>query len=256
MSTTTELLQIGAEVRLLELNGKPSQSLYIVVSKADRNGRVKLAETTTITRSPTGEIISARFVPNVTVRRLLPPHANQQANVVQRTTGNSEAYCPECAKAFPVTTDSVSITCPDHGEFQLFWTGVKPMSTTHKPAARTKTKAKAKVKKPATPKVAKEPILVDLEAIAKIGALWCKSNVKFDHPNVDLKAYVLIVTHTTNGSPDYRKFCFNTYNGTMGKKATEPVDMDVFKDHNSGTAIPNLEKVTTKLTKDGYSPYK
>lgn len=54
---------------------------------------------------------------------------------------------------------------------------------------------------------------VNLDEIKEYGVeLWTKPQLNFDHVTMDVRAHVLLADDPA------RKLCFNTYNGTLGKK--------------------------------------
>ena len=118
-----------------------------------------------------------------------------------------------------------------------------------KPSAEKKTRSTAPIKP------SKTAVIADLDKIASIPhcELWTK-NVNFDHEKFDVKSHVLLFVH---GQP--RKYCFNTYNGTLGKRSTDlPLEDFATNTLPSGAktkpwySIQDLNKVREKLTKDGY----
>ena len=55
--------------------------------------------------------------------------------------------------------------------------------------------------------------IVDLDEIKEYGLeLWTKRQLNFDHVSMDVRAHVLLADDPV------RKLCFNTYDGTLGKK--------------------------------------
>lgn len=237
------------EVRIIELDGSVSQTVYLVSQdRSDRKGLVSLKE------RDGPRIIRVHY------RRILPISVDGKAHV----TGTGDrfwALCPTCGRPSEVVVTDSSVTCPKCNKtYPLHWLGVKPMSAESatatkatkepKPTKATKPKAEAVAKEP---KVVKEPIKVDLVHLAKLKhcELWTKANVKFDHERVDVATHVLLFT---GDSP--RKLCFNTYNGTLGKKATE-LPTDAFVSGKADGKAPwftvaDLEKARAKLKKDGY----
>lgn len=135
--------------------------------------------------------------------------------------------------------------------------------------AAEKSEAKpAKAKSAAKPaaekkeKVIREVIKVDFSALTSLAKceLWTKGHVKFDHPDVDVQAHVLIFVDGESS----RKLCFNTYDGALGKKSP-PLPISEFTTDGTVTtgkrekpwfAIKNLDKTKTKLAKDGYEQRK
>lgn len=240
----------GDEVRILELDGQTSRTIYIIdpqnpnnMVRADRKGHVKLAEkdgTRTVT---------------VHFRRILPVTVDNEAPVIE-SGDKFIALCPKCGDAIGVTPSSTEINCAKCGNFQLYWMGVKPMvDTATKTKPTNKKKEKTKVVRESKPP--REPITPDIDGMRALEncELWVKKGVKFDHPSIDVRSYTLL---WTGDKP--RKYCFNTYNGTLGKNG-EPLPIEHFledkpikeaKNHRPWYSIPDLAKVRAKLEKDGY----
>lgn len=243
------------EVRILELDGTVSKTVYLVdQERSDRKGFVSLRER------------GGTRVVRVHHRRVLPLSVEGKAVVIE-SGDKFWALCPECGQTINVEAGSDTMDCSKCSKsFQLHWLGVKPMAeakTAEKAekapkAPKEKTPKAEKAPKAAKePKPAKEPILVDLPALVKLKncELWTKKNVKFDHERIDVQAHVLLFT---GDSP--RKLCFNTYNGALGKKASE-LPLEAFV---AGTAVKgakketpwfpvaDLEKARQKLQKAGY----
>lgn len=246
-----DLAYEGAVVRYLEADGRVSTELCEVKETGLRNNRV------VVTPHGTNRRIQ------VNKRRLLPPTADRAATVVE-DGDRYKALCPRCGKSIAFLSGATEADCLEHGKFPLHWLGVKPMSvdesnTGTKPPRAPKEDKVAKPPRerprvvPKEPKAPKEPAskktqatrelqTVDLDAIARRGELYTKGGVKFDHVHVTVLAHVLIVGD--------RKYCFNTYNGTMGKKA-KPIDEQL--DTVEGSfAVKDGEKERATLLKNGY----
>ena len=242
----------GEEVRIIELDGTVSTSVYEIepdaenpTVRADRKGHVNLVEKD-----------STRKV-KVHFRRILPATVDNEAPVVE-SGDKYVALCPKCGEAITVVPSTVEASCQTCGTFKLHWTGVKPMADatqTKKAPSTTKKKEKSKVAR--EPKPAREPITPDLDAIAALPKceLWVKRGVKFDHPSIDVQSHTILYT-----GDNPRKYCFNTYNGTLGKRA-EPLPIDEFvqnkaitnaKGHCPWYEVKDLDKIRAKLEKDGY----
>jgi len=238
------------EVRILELDGNVSDSIYLIdpngpedTIRADRKGHV------TLVQQGTARTIRVHF------RRILPVSVDNEAPVIE-SGDKFIALCPRCGEAATVTPNDKDVECHACGKFQLHWMGVKPMveaTTKQKPDSIKKEKTKV-VRQP---KAQREPITPDLDAIRSLEncELWVKLGVKFDHPSIDVRSYTLLYT---GDKP--RKYCFNTYNGTLGKRG-EPLPIENFvadkpikdaKSHKPWYSIPDLAKIRAKLVKDGY----
>lgn len=256
------------EVRILELDGTVSKTVYLVdQERSDRKGFVALKE-----RDGT------RLV-RVHHRRVLPLSVEGKAVVIE--SGDQYwALCPEHGQITAVEAGEETATCPQCSKiFPLHWLGVRPMAeatatpaeetaTAEKPAKAPKApkaekapkppKAEKPPKEPKPAPVAKEPAVVDLAALAKLPncELWTKKNVKFDHERIDVQAHVLLFV-----GDGARKLCFNTYNGTLGKKPGAELPAEAFctgtpvagaKKETPWFAVPDLDKARAKLTKEGY----
>jgi hypothetical protein len=246
-------------VRILELDGTLSTVVYLVdQERSDRKGYVSLKE-----RDGT------RMV-RVHHRRVLPLSVDGRAVVVE-TGDRFWAMCPEDGQVIEVASGSESAVCPKCSKsFLLHWLGVRPM-------ADAATKDKAKAPKPAAaataePKAEKAPRRRRRPPRGRRRSsrsrswwtwacsrscphceLWTKKNVKFDHERIDVQAHVLLYT-----GEKPRKLCFNTYNGTLGKKATElPIESFIGNSKSKKDAswfpVEDVEKARAKLEKAGYS---
>lgn len=273
MSTNSggrEKFPTGQEVFILQLDGQVTSQRYVIEPepvegeeespssdfvRADRKGHVPLRE-----KNGTRTL-------KIHFRRIIPLDADGKASVIE-SSDKYRAICPKCGNVFDVTPDVEKINCPTDGEFELSWLGAKPMTTDatkETKSATTKTdgdKAKADKPKPEKKKAAKEPVLVDFDALQKLDGceLWTKKNVKFDHPEVDVRAHVLLLT--TGDAP--RKYCFNTYSGALGKKATTLHTTEFLADtpvtgakkERPWFAVKDLDKERDRLTKNGYEQQK
>ena len=101
----------------------------------------------------------------------------------------------------------------------------------------------------------KEPVKVDIAEISKLDncELWEKKVVNFNHHKISVVSYALIY----KGDPQ-RKLCFNTYDGTLGKKSTEPLPIDAFLTNQTGQTkltwhqVKDITKERAALQKKGY----
>lgn len=239
-----------SEVRILRVDGKISPEVYIVdAEKSDRKGHITLKE-----RGATKSV-------KVHFRRVLPVSVEGQAAVIE-SGGKCRAICPNCNYIETVTAVSECLTCPSHGQFQLYWLGAKPMTeTVEKKTGKNREKSVAGPKPERAPKVVRQPIVVDLDAIASNAdcELWTKGDVAFDHERINVQSHTIIFTGTNP-----RKFCFNTYNGTLGKDADQlPIEEFLADKEVAGAkkskpwfAVADLEKARTKLQKSGYEQRK
>lgn len=239
----------GQEVRLLLADGTISNEVYVIeTQRSDRKGHVQVKE-----RNTTKSL-------KVQYRRILPVNVEGKSAVIE-SAGRYRSICPKCTYIEMISSNSEHLTCPLHGRFDLYWLGVKPMTTEaqSQPQERRDKKPTAEKKRPtAIVRPSKAIIVVDLHKIAATQhcELWTK-NVSFDHEKYDVKSHVLLYV---NGQP--RKYCFNTYNGTLGKKSSElpigdfinntlPIDAKT----KPWYMVQDLDKMREKLTKDGYTKH-
>lgn len=248
-----DTFQENSEVRLMHLNGCVSTETYIIKPKSiNPNGEItNKAQIQLIQKGTTREI-------TVNPRRVLPLEASNQACVVEMGD-KFKAICPTCGCAEEVVHDSISLECPKCSvSFPLYWLGVKPTMSSEavtKPKKPTAEKAAKTSPKEKVEKVKKEPIRIDFDNLHKFGELWTMKNVKFDHVGIDVQAHCLLYHHGGTA----RKLCFNSYNGTYGKKSKELPLHEFKKDiepedgsPKSWYNVPDIEKARAKLVKDGY----
>lgn len=239
------VLEKRQSVRILTIDGNiSSEEYHVEIEKPDRKGYITLSQ-----------IGTSRKV-KVNQRRVLINCNNGEAFVVE-SGDRYRAVCPNCTHFEEVTGNDDKMTCPRHGEIQLHWKeGERPM--TDVTTAEKKEKTAKKEKQPTAAKrekAVREPIVVDFDSLKKNTnfEIWTKKSVQFDHERIDVQAHVLLIA---GDSP--RKFCFNTYNGTLGKKGKPlPIDEFVKDSEVEGEkkpwyAVPDIEKARARLSKDGY----
>lgn len=188
---------------------------------------------------------------SVDKKRVLPKGALGMAILLSSTDGY-DCFCPvnNCRKQ-AVFNGSVVI-CPEHGEHQPYVVG-KPSDLIQEDTSDMENVMATQTLE--NPKMT-DSVHVDESVIMTYGELWVKT-FSFDHPKVNTKAYVLL------GEAPNRKLCFNVFNGTLGKRSKDPVaelELEAFKTGSGGESSKpkyyilkeNLEKVRTKLIKDGY----
>lgn len=240
-------------VRILGADGRISTELYVIDStKSDRKGHVLIKEKGTTRQA------------KVHFRRIIPISIEGMAVVIE-SAGKYRAVCPCCDNVHTISPADEFITCSNHGQFSLYWLGVKPMTEnaeiTEKPGEnaeeRPTKKDKPKTQRPA--KVTREPIAVDLDAIANTTGceVWTRKNVRFDHERIAVASHTVLFT----GDDKPRKICFNTYNGTLGKSDEQlPIASFVSDTEVNGKkswyAVKDVDKTRTKLQKDGYEQHK
>jgi hypothetical protein len=245
----------NSEVRILCSDGKISQEIYEVESeRSDRNGHVALLEKRT--RKPS----------KVQHRRILPVGVEGCAAVIE-SAGKYRAICPQCTYVEMVEPSNSHLDCSFHGKSELYWIGVKPMSDVVTKSDKVDSAEKVESTEKNVPKlekaakVVKQTIVVDLNDIASKPncELWTRSDVKFDHERVSVKAHTLLFV-----GDNPRKFCFNTYDGTLGKRC-EPLPIANFMSDTPVTngkkdrpwyQVADIAKARAKLLKDGYEQHK
>jgi len=229
---------IGSQVRILDETGRVSDEVYdIVTEKSDRKGHTMVA-------------LGQRQL-KVHSRRILPIDTIGHAVVVE-SAGRYRAVCPNCQHLGEYDSETDQITCPDHGQAPLYWLSTKPM--------RINKVGKVAVKKPAVKKrvitqegvKVKQPIVINLDELSKLAdcELFTQSNIPFDHARVVVKSHTLICK---NGRA--RKLCFNTYNGTLGKKSKDLPIAEFLADQGDEKKwfyISDLDKEKASLAKKGY----
>jgi len=242
--------EIGSEVRILCSDARISSEVYIITTtKSDRKGHVTLKE------KDTDRQIKVHF------RRIFPVDKNEHAVVIE-SNGKYRSVCPKCNYVGTINATNSNtefLDCPSCGKFNLIWLVEKPMENI---VAETTQESVETIEKPKTPrerapKVVKEPVTVDLNAIAAMDncELWTKSNVSFDHERITVKSHTLLYV-----GENPRKFCFNTYNGTLGKESnnlpiTEFVQDTVVagaKKEKPWYSVKDVEKARAKFLRDGY----
>lgn len=187
--------------------------------------------------------------------RLLP--INPDGASVYRGETSLLANCPHCEREIEVgITNAKHVICPDHGQFDLDWADIEAGRIPAKEVninGKAPKKLKKKPAKPRVPRSLKIPMNIDFAAIKKAGGeIWTRGG-EFDYVAYTLRCHVVVVA---GKSP--RKFCFNSYNMTWGKKsrANELAAFLENKQHDGkvvGNQIKNtIEQVRKKLEKEGY----
>jgi hypothetical protein len=266
----------GERVKYLTIEGVVSDGVYLVdpgdpaaeeeqvgnVVRSDRKGQIVLRPENGVKNS---HELKVHF------RRVLPLSVEGKAPVIE-SGDKYRTICPSCNCVAEVVGRSDTTTCSNCEEsFQLYWLGTKPMNveelvnteeTETKLKAESKPKAEAKPKAEPKPRAARQTARevqkVDFAAIVSLPdcELWTKSGVKFDHVDIDVQSHALLYI---GDSP--RKLCFNTYDGALGKKASD-LPLEQFQsDTEVADAkrprpwfdIKDLDKARAKLAKDGYT---
>jgi len=245
-----QIFERGLEVCVLTLDGSVSKEKYIieplsetetattcVTVRADRKGHVPLKE------QGTNRELKVHF------RRILGIELHGKV-IVLESNGKYRACCPVCGNVFKIEPSDDSIICQTDGKFELYWIGERPVETL-KTKPNTPKTAKKEPKAKAVKKPVQEPVKIDFDALVKLPdcEVWTKKNVAFDHPGVNVQAHVLLLT---GDKP--RKLCFNSYDGTLGKKATSlPTEAFIAgQTVKGGFNIKDVEKEQTTLANKGY----
>jgi hypothetical protein len=222
------------QTRLITSEGGVSDDLYEVIGPADRKHCV-------FAIGSNGDKV------RIHRERLLPVDSNGKLVAVMHN-GKLKAACPECSRTLVVLGDSAE--CPVHG--------IKPI-TSHEHLNGFNNPAVETEKEHVMPK--NEVTTIDLSTVAEFGSeLWTKPQRKFSDPHTDVQSHVLLADNPP------RKLCFNTYNGTLGKRKKSKTDstfaqqLQSFKDNvtmspDGASVYPlksTLDDARKKLEKTGY----
>lgn len=253
-----------SRVRYLQIDGSVSKEVYVVFSenisrdvRSDRKGLITLKQE------------NGQKLIKVHARRILPLSVDGKSPVIQ-STDKYRTICPECGiiHGFIQRPNEDKLDCQCGSTIYLYWIGdtPKPIEKLEKamseeqttPATPVPPVIEAKPKR--TPKQT-SAVKIDLAnfANAKNCLLYTKKNIKFDHVEVDVQAHVLLL----NEPDGCKKFCFNTYDGTLGKKS-KGLPFIVEEDESGHKSIVIVDasvwfnvkdqtKATAKLIKDGYA---
>jgi hypothetical protein len=193
--------------------------------------------------------------PDISVHelRMFPVNSKGKAIAIKHN-GKFKAVCPHCKKIREVSSDILECNCvvpftpvllsealPEPSQKKLV-TKEKTLETETEITTEEAAAGKETAAQPIT--------LADLAAIKVYGELWEKPRVQFNHATMVVKAYTLLADEPA------RKMCFNTYDGSLGKKAKglETLCLDQFKDGTKCTLLKKgLEAERTRLTKSGYT---
>ena len=257
----------GDKVRYLMINGRISDDIYLIDPETTEDHEKNQDEYVRSDRK--GHIILKKQNENykyakdtkVHFRRIMPIELDGKAPVIG-LNDKYRAICPTCGCVKEILPGEDELICSEIcGKFTLFWLGAMPMNNVKETTVEKKkpTAEKKQVVKPEKPaRVAQEPVRVDFEAIRKLRGcqLWTKKTVKFDHVEIDVQAHALLFVE--GDAP--RKLCFNTYDGSLGKKSPPiPIahfiaDTDVPDSKKAKLWFPikDLAKATIRLGKEGY----
>ena len=180
----------------------------------------------------------------------LVPASDMDRYAAVKAGNRLKAVCPHCGRHIEIIDHQA--TCPIHGTKSVVSNAELRASATERTKEPTEMTAKAESSIP----------LVDLTKVATFGdELWTNNNLKFSDPKTDAKAHALISVR----DGVVRKLCFNTYNGTLGKRKGDPVELLHLQDFKDGKELPKdngvmiyvlkgtLEQARAKLKKSGYT---
>jgi len=224
------------QARLMTPEGGVSEELYEIVGPVDRKHCV-----TAIGQDSTKKRLHKE--------RLLP--VNSLGKLVAVThNGKLKAACPDCFR--PLVVVGGFAECPIHGK--------KPITSHEHPNGVDNQVAAVPEREPTMAKN-ETAAAIDLAQVTNFGCeLWTKPQLKFSDPRTDVQSHVLLADNPP------RKLCFNTYNGTLGKRKKSKTDdnflqqLQAFKDNVSvspnGTAVyplkGTLEDARNRLVKASY----
>lgn len=228
-------LQEGSSVRIVDEYGKASSDIYLVRSgRSDRKGHAIL------------ELNGVQK--KVHYKRILSVDSLGKAIAIE-LNGRYSAICPECQLVRELESNADNFQCMKHGTKGIVWLGVKP--TTSKPQKQRQVKAVKQVIKLKESQNKMKAVPINLAELAKLKdcELYSLRNVKFDHARVEVNANTLLFV-----GENPRKLCFNTYNGNLGKKASElPIaEFLAGKEDKRWYPVKDLAKAREALEKAGY----
>lgn len=188
------------KARIYTTDGKISPEVYeIQDGSGDRKGNMILSRgDKTIRIHPTRILQICKGLPVRKNNEILVVKCQECEQEIEVEIGQDEAECQNCNKSF-----------------NLNWGRVLAGPVIRSIPKEIVIKGKGKSKGKKIMKQYKIPVVIDLGFVKSVGELWTKA-ATFDHPEFDVKAHVLIITTEMP-----RKFCFNSYNGTWGRKSKE-----------------------------------
>jgi hypothetical protein len=174
---------------------------------------------------------------------VLPNDYESGEAIVLESNNRFYALCPNCESSEEISNGD-AWNCENCGELRLYWLSNRP---------DTIKKVKSRILK--APSMNTKAAVVNLDEIAKLEKceLWTKKNIPFDHERIDVRAHILIFSD----NEEHRKYCFNTYNGTLGKKLKklhieEFIANQQVESKKMWFSIDNKDKAIKKLVKEGY----
>lgn len=159
--------------------------------------------------------------------------------------------CPSGCR-IAIAINDATARCKHGKNWQLDWNGMagkgRPVPKVEHVAVKSKTESKVKTAKK------QQYVAINFAVLSKAGELWTKHDIEFDYPEFEVKAHVLII----KCGEQYRKICFNSYNGTWGKTSREE-EMKIFLANGRsetgkayGYPVGNIDKEHNKLRVNGY----
>lgn len=223
---------VGQNVRVINTDGIITGNDYVIdQDRSDRRGQLQLIH------KESGKLKKIHH------RRVLSNDYKDGEAVVLESNNRFYALCPYCGSSEEISNGE-TWDCYKCGKLQLYWLSNRP---------DTIKKVKPRILK--VPSMNTKAVTVNLDEIAKLEKceLWTKKNIPFDHERIDVRAHILIYSD----EEEHRKYCFNTYNGTLGKKlkklhieeflANQPIESKKI-----WFSIDNKDKAIKKLVKEGY----
>lgn len=228
----------GEKVKVLNVNGTISNTIFTIQQdKSDRKGHVSLLD-------EKGKELKVNH------RRIIPFSTQASACVVE-VGDKYKVVCPTCGIVDTIRIVSDKYSCTHCLQSHAcHWISTKPIREIIKEAKVNKPKVETMLKDKS------EPIAVDLSALTSLPhcTLYTKRNIKFDHERIDVQAHVLLYDRLNENVRESRKLCFNTYNGTLGKKITK-LPIEEFIDGNESARffkVMDVAKLKDKLRREGY----
>ena len=223
-------------VQLVNPDGFISEDSYETDGEADRKNIVNVLD-------------SSGKAQRVHKRRLVPASDTDRYAAVK--AGNRlKAICPHCGRHLDIIDRKA--TCPIHGQKDVVSNEDLHNDTT-KPMRENKEMEMSTKQQESIP-------VVDIALVATFGTeLWTNNNLKFSDPKTDAKAHALLAENPL------RKLCFNTYNGTLGKRHGDPIAILHLHEFLQGVELPKtigimvyhlkgtIEQARMKLKKSGYT---
>jgi hypothetical protein len=222
------------QIRLLVSDGTISNELYDIIGPADRKNCIYVSD--------------GKKQLRVHKERILPPDSLGKLVAISHG-GKLKTACPICSRVLIV--DRRIAECPVHGK-QKVTSNEYLNNQDDQPTEKQEEEIMSKTDTTTT---------VDFAVVAQYCVeLWTKQQLKFSDPRTDVQSHVLLADEPP------RKLCFNTYNGTLGKKKSNTEDgflaqLAAFKNNvtqtPSGTSIyplsGTLDDARKRLEKSGYT---